>query len=106
MDVGAWSALIAAGACEIVATTSIKLSDGMRKWRWLCAFVVAMSGSIYLMSVGVRVIPIGTVYAVWTGIGAVGTAVVGMVAFAEPRTKGRIACLALIIAGVIGLRLG
>ncbi|MSQ89884.1 MAG: multidrug efflux SMR transporter [Phycisphaerales bacterium] len=104
MDQLAWIALLGAGCCEVLATTCIKLSDGMRLVRWLVGFVATMCGSLYLLSVAVHEIPIGTAYAVWTGIGAVGTAAAGMWAFGESKAAARIACLLLIIAGVVGLR--
>jgi quaternary ammonium compound-resistance protein SugE len=105
MVTGVWLALFAAGCCEILATTCVKFSDGFRKAKWIAGFIVTMSGSIFLMSIAVKVIPIGSAYAVWTGIGAAGTAAVGMIAFKESKKVARIACLLLIIAGVIGLRL-
>lgn len=72
--------------------------------KWMAGFIATMCGSLFLLSIAVKVIPIGTAYAVWTGIGAVGTAIVGMIAFGESRSLARIACLLLIIAGVIGLK--
>ncbi len=101
----AWIALAGAGCCEVLATTCIKLSDGMRRARWLAGFAVTMSGSLFLLSIAVHEIPIGTAYAVWTGIGAIGTATAGMWAFGESKAPARIACLLLIVAGVVGLRL-
>ncbi len=101
----AWIALAGAGCCEVLAMTCVKLSDGMRLKRWLAGFVVAMSGSLFLLSIAAHEIPIGTAYAVWTGIGAVGTATAGMCAFGESKAPARIACLLLIVAGVVGLRL-
>ncbi len=105
MESAAWIGLFAAGCCEILATTCVKFSDGFRKAKWLAGFILTMSGSIFLMSNAVKVIPIGSAYAVWTGIGAAGTAAVGMIAFEESKKVVRIACLMLILAGVIGLRL-
>ncbi len=105
IDSLAWIALSGAGCCEVLAATCILLSEGMRRTRWLVGFVVAMTGSLFLLSVAVRTIPIGSAYAVWTGIGAVGTTAVGMIAFNESRAPRRIACLLLILAGVVGLRL-
>lgn len=101
---GAWFAILAAGLFEVMSTTCIKWSDGFRRKRWLAGFIATMGASVYLMSVAVEVIPIGTTYAVWTGIGAVGTSIVGMALFGESRSPLRIAFLLLIIAGVIGLR--
>jgi len=101
---GAWLAIFTAGLFEVMSTTCITGSDGFRRKRWLAGFIAAMGASVYLMSVAVEAIPIGTTYAVWTGIGAVGTSIVGMAMFDESRSPRRIALLALIIAGVIGLR--
>ncbi|MSR45036.1 MAG: multidrug efflux SMR transporter [Phycisphaerales bacterium] len=100
-----WIALFAAGGCEVLATTCIKLSDGLRRLSWMAGFVATMSCSVFLMSLAVTVIPIGTAYAVWTGIGAVGTALVGMLAFGDSTSLRRMVCLALILCGVVGLRL-
>ncbi|MDA1261645.1 MAG: multidrug efflux SMR transporter [Planctomycetota bacterium] len=105
MESVAWITLFAAGCCEILATTCVKFSDGFRKAKWIAGFILTMGGSIFLMSIAVKVIPIGSAYAVWTGIGAAGTAAVGMIAFKESKKFLRIACLLLILSGVIGLRL-
>lgn len=104
MEQFAWIALFGAGCCEVLATTCVKFSDGLRRGKWLVGFAATMCGSLYLLSIAVRDIPIGTAYAVWTGIGAVGTAAVGMWAFGESKAIPRIGCLVLIIGGVIGLK--
>ena len=101
----AWLALFVAGLLEVAFATLLKLSDGFsRLWPTL-GFVVAAVGSFALLSWAVRDLPVGTAYAVWTGIGAVGTALLGMILFGEPVTPGRITAIALIVGGVVLLNL-
>lgn len=101
----AWLALFVAGLLEVAFATLLKLSDGFsRLWPTL-GFVVAAVGSFALLSWAVRDLPVGTAYAVWTGIGAVGTALLGMILFGEPVTAGRITAIALIVGGVVLLNL-
>ncbi len=102
----AWIALLAAGACEIVWAVGMKLSDGFRNLTWTLATGVAILCSMGLMAFAFRTIPLGTGYAVWTGIGAAGTAIVGMVAFDESRDWVRVLSIAMIVAGVVGLKVG
>jgi len=100
----AWVYLAIAGVLEIAFAYGLKTAAGFtRPWPSVLT-VVAAAASLYLLSRALREIPIGTGYAVWTGIGAAGTAVVGMLVLGEPRTAGRIACIAMILGGVIGLR--
>ena len=101
----AWLWLLAAGAMEITWAVGLKLSDGFRKPWIAAATVVAMVASFVLLARALREIPLGTGYAVWTGIGAAGTAVLGILWFHEPRNWPRLLCLALIVAGIIGLKL-
>lgn len=101
----AWVMLIAAGLFEVVGTLCVKLSCGMTKRLPSMGVFVAFAISFYLLSKAAQSIHIGTAYAVWTGIGAVGTAAMGMVWFKESRHAIRIACLALVIAGAIGMKL-
>ena len=101
----AWLALFFAGLLEVAFATLLKLSDGFsRLWPTL-GFVAAAAGSFALLSWAVRDLPIGTAYAVWTGIGAAGTAVLGMVLFRDPVTVGRLTAIALIVGGVVLLNL-
>lgn len=99
----AWAALIAAGVLEIVWTGGLKQMQLARpiSIMWPMA---ALVGSMGLLVWAVRSIPIGTAYAVWTGIGAVGAVAIGMYLYAEPATWPRLACIGLIVAGVIGLK--
>lgn len=101
----AWVYLTVAGLFEIGWAIGLKYSDGFSKPVPSLITVAAMAMSIWLLSVAMKTIPVGTAYAVWTGIGAVGVAVLGMVLFGESREILRITCLFLIIAGIIGLKL-
>ncbi len=100
----AWVFLSVAGLLEVVWAIGLKYTDGFTKLAPSAITVAAMAGSIYCLAVAVRTIPIGTGYAVWTGIGAVGVAILGMVLFEEPRTFWRIGCILLIVAGILGLK--
>lgn len=100
-----WLLLILAGLLETAWVIGLKLSDGFSKpWPSLCA-IVCMAGSLWLLACATRTIPVGTAYVVWTGTGAIGAAIVGMVFFGEPRTIARIVCILLIASGVVGLKL-
>jgi len=100
----AWTYLLIAGLLEIGWAVGLKYSEGFTR-PWPSAVTIAtMVASMYLLAVAVRTLPIGTAYAVWVGIGAAGTAVLGMVLFNEPRDAARMLCLALIVAGVVGLK--
>ena len=101
----AWLWLVLAGAAEIGWMVSLKFSDGFTRLWWAAATLLALGLSMLSMSIAVRDIPMGTAYAVWTGIGAAGIAMIGMWFFGEPRTILRIACIALIVAGIAGLRI-
>src|SRR5690242_9355624 len=101
----AWLLLIAAGLLEIIWLVVMKHSHGFtRLWPTVIVFAVGTL-SFYLLSLCLKVIPVGTAYVVWTGIGAVGGAVAGMVLFGEPRDAWRIASIALVVAGIVGLKL-
>jgi len=101
----AWAYLAVAGLFEIGWAIGLKYSEGFSKPVPSLLTVAAMAMSIWLLSVAMKTIPVGTAYAVWTGIGAVGVAILGMVLFGESREILRITCLFLIIAGIIGLKL-
>ena len=101
----AWIWLTLAGLLEIVWAIGLKYTDGFtRLWPSLITGG-AMLVSLYFLSMAVRTIPIGTGYAVWTGIGAVGVAILGMILFNEPRDLLRVGAILLIVAGIAGLRL-
>lgn len=100
-----WIALSFAGLLEVGWAVGLKYADGFTR-PWPSALTLAaMAASMWLLAVAARQLPIGTAYAVWTGIGAVGTALLGMALFGEPRTAIRLACIVLIVAGIVGLRL-
>ena len=100
----AWVYLTVAGLFEIGWAIGLKYSDGFSKPLPSFLTVVAMGFSLWLLAVAMKTIPVGTAYAVWTGIGAVGVAVLGMVLFGESREILRVLCLFLIIAGIVGLK--
>lgn len=100
-----WIWLLLAGLLEVVWAVGLKYSQGFTRFWPGVATVVAMVGSVFLLALAVKTLPLGTAYAVWTGIGAVGTVVFGMVVLGDPATAGRIVCLAMIIGGIAGLKM-
>lgn len=100
-----WVTLTVAGLLEIGWAIGLKYADGFTKPVPSVLTIIAMGASMWLLSQAARQLPIGTAYAVWTGIGAVGTALLGMVLFGEPRTALRLTCIVLIVAGIVGLRI-
>ena len=101
----AWAVLVVAGLFEIAWATGLKYTDGWTRLGPTLGTLAAMAVSVFLLGRAVQVLPVGTAYAVWTGIGAVGTAALGLVLFGEARTAARFACIALIVAGIVGLKL-
>ncbi len=101
----AWVLLLVAGLLEVGWAIGLKYTEGFtRLWPSILT-LTAMTGSVVLLGIAMKTLPVGTSYAVWVGVGAVGTAILGMVLFAEPATLGRAASLGLIVAGIIGLKL-
>ncbi len=100
-----WIYLAIAGLFECAWAIGIKYTDGFSKLLPSVLTITAMGISLWLLSLAMKSIPIGTAYAVWTGIGAVGVAILGMILFDESRELLRILCLLLIISGIVGLRL-
>jgi quaternary ammonium compound-resistance protein SugE len=101
----AWLVLVVAGLCEIAWAVGLKYTDGFTRPVPTALVVTAMIASVWLLAIALRTIPVGTGYAVWTGIGAVGTALFGMFLFGESRDALRLGCIALIVAGIVGLKL-
>jgi len=101
----AWLALLAAGLLEVAWALGLKYSDGLTRFWPTAATLVAIALSFGLMAIALRSLPFGTAYAVWTGIGAVGSIVVGMYLYSEPTDPVRVICLTLIVAGMVGLKL-
>jgi quaternary ammonium compound-resistance protein SugE len=101
----AWVILFVAGLFEVAWAVGLKWSAGFTRF-WPSVFTVAaMAISLGLLGLALRSLPLGTAYAVWTGVGAVGTVLVGVVWFGDPATAGRLACVGLILAGIVGLKL-
>lgn len=99
-----WIYLVLAGAFEIGFTACLKMSDGFTRLWWSIAFVVSAVISFAFLNLSIATIPLGTAYAIWTGIGAAGTAVIGMTVFNEPATRARIVLIFLLVAAVVGLK--
>ncbi len=100
----AWAVLLVSGLLETVWAVLLPRTDGFTRLGPSAVVLLAMAGSVYGLSLATRVLPIGTAYAVWTGIGAVGAVLYGIAVLGEPRTAARLVCLGLILAGVVGLR--
>ena len=100
-----WVYLGIAGLLEIAWAIGLKYTEGWTRLVPSLITAVLMVASFYFLSLAVKTLPIGTAYAVWTGIGTVGTAILGMYLFGDPATAARLACIGLIIAGIIGLKL-
>jgi quaternary ammonium compound-resistance protein SugE len=101
----AWTLLLVAGIFEIIWATGLKYTDGFTRLWPSVGTVVAMAVSMICLSLAFRVIPMGTAYTVWTGIGAVGTVLLGILLFDEPKNAARLVCITLIIVGIAGLKL-
>ena len=101
----AWALLLVAGLLEVFWLISLKASHGFTKSNFTTVTFVAAALSFWLLGLALRQLPVGTAYAVWTGIGAVGAAVLGIVVFGESLTLARIGCIALIVCGIVGLKL-
>jgi quaternary ammonium compound-resistance protein SugE len=100
-----WLLLLVAGILEVVWAIGLKYTEGFTKLWPSVITIAAMVASVAFLGLALRHIPVGTGYAIWTGIGAAGTAILGMILFGEPATAARIACLGLIVAGIVGLKL-
>ena len=101
----AWTLLLVAGLLEIVWSTSMKASEGFTRHLYTGITLTAAWLSFWLLGLAMKSLPLGTAYAVWTGIGAIGAAILGMVFFKEPATVARILCIAAIVGGILGLKL-
>lgn len=100
----AWWILLVAGLLEILWAVTMKASEGFSKWHFTAVTIAAAWASFFLLGLSLKSLPVGTAYAAWTGIGAVGTAALGMWLFHEPATFARLSCIALIVAGIVGLK--
>ena len=100
-----WFLLLLAGICECGWAVGLKYAEGFTRLVPSAVTLTAMTVSVVLLGLAVRSLPLGTAYAVWTGVGAVGTVLFGIVLFEEPTTVGRLVCVGLIVAGIVGLKL-
>jgi len=100
----AWMVLLLAGLLETAWAVGLKFTDGLTRPVPTALTAAALIASVWLLAIAVRTLPLGTAYAVWTGIGAVGTVIVGIVRFGESASPVRLFCVGLIVAGLIGLR--
>jgi quaternary ammonium compound-resistance protein SugE len=101
----AWVLLVIAGLLEVGWAIGLKYTEGFTRPLPSVLTAGAMILSIVLLGIAMKSLPVGTAYAVWVGVGAVGTAILGIVLFAEPATAGRLVSLGLIVAGIVGLKL-
>lgn len=101
----AWIILLIASCFEIAWAIGLKYTDGFTKLVPSVLTVIAMAASVITLNFALKTLPVGTGYAVWTGIGAAGTAVLGIILFKEPATVARLASIGLVLAGIIGLKL-
>jgi quaternary ammonium compound-resistance protein SugE len=101
----AWGFLFVAGLMEIGWAVGLKYTEGFTRLVPSLLTLLAMAASMALLGLALKELPIGTAYAVWTGIGAVGTAALGIALFGDPATFARLGCIGLIVAGIIGLKL-
>lgn len=100
-----WIYLILAGLFEVAFTTCLKLSENFSNWIWSVGFFISISLSFYFLNKSLISIPIGTAYAIWTGIGAIGTAIIGIILFKESTDFWRIFFLITLIISIIGLKI-
>ncbi len=101
----AWAVLLVAGLCEVAWAIGLKYTEGFSRF-WPTAWTLAaMALSVVLLGWSLKTLPVSTAYAVWAGIGAVGTALLGIVLFDESREVVRLVCISLIVAGILGLKL-
>jgi len=100
----AWTILFVAGLLEIGWAIGLKYTDGFTKLVPSVLTIVSMIASVLLLGLSLKTLPVGTAYAVWTGIGSVGTAILGIWLLGDPATTMRIVCIGLIVAGIVGLK--
>jgi quaternary ammonium compound-resistance protein SugE len=101
----AWIYLLFAGLFEVGWAVGLKYTDGFSRLTPSLLTIASMVLSLFLLGLALKTLPLGTAYAIWTGIGTVGTVIAGIILFAEPATAVRIGCVALIVGGMIGLKL-
>lgn len=100
-----WAILVVAGLFEVGWAVGLKYSEAFTRFWPSVATAIALAASMILLAVALRSLPLGTAYTIWTGIGAIGTVVLGIALFGEPATAARLSCIALILVGIVGLKL-
>lgn len=100
-----WIVLLLAGLLEVVWAVGLKYTEGFTKLVPSAVTLAAMTGSVFLLGLALRALPLGTAYAIWTGIGTVGTVIWGIMMLDEPASVARLVCIAMIVAGIAGLKL-
>ena len=101
----AWTSLILAGLCEMFGVVMINKLNNSRNWQSLVLLVLGFGASFLFLSYAMKFLPIGTAYAIWTGIGASGGAILGMIFYGESKDWRRIVCIAMVLGATIGLKL-
>lgn len=101
----AWSLLLLAGGLDVLWAGSMKMADGLTRPGWTIVSVLLLGALVLALGRALTVLPVGTAYAVWTGIGAAGTVLVGILVFGESAGAARLACIGLVVSGVVGLKL-
>ena len=102
---GAWVALLAAGILDVLWAVSMKYADGYSRLGWSVVSLALLAAFVFLLGRSLQVLPVGTAYTVWTGIGAVGTVLLGVALFRESLDPIRIGCILLVVIGIVGLKL-
>jgi quaternary ammonium compound-resistance protein SugE len=100
-----WIYLIVSGFIDVAWALSMKKANGFSNPGWSLVSLVLLAAFVYLLTKALQVLPVGTAYAVWTGIGAAGTVIAGIVLFSEPATLIRLYCIAVVVVGIIGLQM-
>ena len=100
-----WIILILAGLLEVTWAVGLKYTEGFTRLTPTLLTLAAMAGSVGLLGLALRTLPLGTAYAIWTGIGTVGTVIFGIIVLDEPASAVRLGCIAMIVAGILGLKL-
>jgi len=101
----AWTLLVASGLLDVAWAVAVKYADGYTRFGWSIVSLVLLAAFVYLLGRSLEVLPVGTAYAVWTGVGAVGTVLLGALLFHEPLTVLRLTFIALIVGGIVGLKM-
>lgn len=101
----AWGCLVLSGLLDVAWAVSLKYAAGYTRLGWSALSLLLLGAFVWLLGRALAVLPLGTAYAVWTGVGAVGSALLGIMLFDEPVTALRLGCIALVVAGIVGLKL-